>query len=260
MKERSDSQILAWLEREYAEPFAGWDFSYLNNRRNPMGSLPWDYAKIAERHLTVANSVLDIDTGGGELFSRYLTGSAFAGTAHAVEPFAPNVLVARNELEQQQVEIHDTSQNSAKFDDDSFELILSRHGGSIGPNEIRRILTSGAKLVTEQIGDQTNYELRKAFGLDQELNSSWPHNAESAARVFSDLGFEIGRLDSHSYPVRFMDVGAIVYYLKAVPWEVPGFNVLKHQEALLRLHQEVETKGYAIDATYHSYLAVLKKS
>jgi hypothetical protein len=38
-------------------------------------------------------------------------------------------------------------------------------------------------------------------------------------------------------------VGAIVYYLKAVPWLVPGFSVATHSEQLLGLQSRLETGG-----------------
>jgi hypothetical protein len=34
-------------------------------------------------------------------------------------------------------------------------------------------------------------------------------------------------------------VGAIVYYLRAVPWLVPGFSVDTHLDALLALHNRL---------------------
>ena len=41
----------------------------------------------------------------------------------------------------------------------------------------------------------------------------------------------------------FTDVGAIVYYLKAIPWEVPGFTVETHLRYLLALQQRLEADG-----------------
>ena len=38
------------------------------------------------------------------------------------------------------------------------------------------------------------------------------------------------------------DVGAIVYYLKAVPWLVPGFSVATHLEGLLALQARLEMR------------------
>ena len=259
MKDGSDREIIAWLEQEFSQPFEGWDFSYLNERQIPLGSLPWDYGAIASGYLGRATSALDIDTGGGELFSELLRLSGFTGTACAIESYAPNVLIARNKLEKHRVKIHDTSQGSHDLEDASVDMVLSRHGGSVSPEEIRRLLCSGGYLVTQQVGDQTNRELRQLFGVEQELESSWPHRASDAEKTFSDLGFDLVRLESHSYLIRFSDVGALVYYLKAVPWEVPGFSVTKHADALLGLHREVQSRGYAVDATNDSYFAVFRK-
>ncbi len=33
------------------------------------------------------------------------------------------------------------------------------------------------------------------------------------------------------------DVGAIVYYLKAVPWEIPDFSVEKYFDKLQEIHK-----------------------
>ncbi len=40
-----------------------------------------------------------------------------------------------------------------------------------------------------------------------------------------------------------LDVGAIVYYLMAVPWLVEGFSVDTHAEHLLRLQGRLESEG-----------------
>jgi len=40
----------------------------------------------------------------------------------------------------------------------------------------------------------------------------------------------------------FTDVGAIVYYLKAVPWSVPGFSVETHLKYLLKLQEQLENQ------------------
>jgi len=40
--------------------------------------------------------------------------------------------------------------------------------------------------------------------------------------------------------VTFTDVGAVVYYLRAVPWLVPGFSVETHADRLLALQDRVK--------------------
>ncbi len=224
-----------------------------------MGSLPWDYAAIATSYLSDTYSMLDIDTGGGELLSRLVEVSGYVGPGHAIEPYAPNVPVARKQLEKHSITVHDTSKSAPSLREASFDLILCRHGGSVTPEELASLLKPGGFLVTEQVGDRTNRELRDVFGVAQQLQTAWPHNLRSAEEVFLNLGLDIVQLQSHEYLVRFADVGALVYYLKAVPWEVPGFSISRHTDALLRLHEEAESRGYAIDATYHAYLAIVTK-
>jgi hypothetical protein len=41
----------------------------------------------------------------------------------------------------------------------------------------------------------------------------------------------------------FIDVGALVYYLKAAPWVVDGFSVETHSKDLLSLQQRLEKGG-----------------
>ena len=41
----------------------------------------------------------------------------------------------------------------------------------------------------------------------------------------------------------FEDVSAVVYYLKAIPWLVPGFSVTRHFEQLLALQARLEQEG-----------------
>ena len=42
---------------------------------------------------------------------------------------------------------------------------------------------------------------------------------------------------------RFRSVGALVYYLKAVPWTVEGFSVKTHLPYLLKLQARLQREG-----------------
>ena len=260
MREGTDADVIAWLEEEYAQPFSGWDFSRLKERRIPMGSVPWDYNSIVTDHLRESTCLLEIDTGGGEVFYDLLKRADFKGEAHALEAYAPNVPVARKRLDSLGVEVHDISERSAEFTDEAFDLVINRHGGSLTPEEIARLVKRGGYFVTEQIGDRGNIELRELFDSHSPEFPDWPHNAKDAERVFSELGFEITLVAEHTYPVRFVDVGALVYFLKAIPWEVPEFSVSRNKEELLRLNRESGEQGYVIEATYHAYMLAGRKT
>jgi hypothetical protein len=41
----------------------------------------------------------------------------------------------------------------------------------------------------------------------------------------------------------FFDVGAVVYFLRLVPWIVPGFSVTRYRGPLRALHDHIERHG-----------------
>lgn len=57
---------------------------------------------------------------------------------------------------------------------------------------------------------------------------------------------------------RFYDVGAIVYYLKVVPWQVPDFSLERYLDKLVEIHDTIQAHGY-IDVHYHRFLIVAQK-
>jgi hypothetical protein len=56
----------------------------------------------------------------------------------------------------------------------------------------------------------------------------------------------------------FTDVGAIVYFLKAIPWVVSGFSVETHLEYLLSLQRQLENAG-SLTFTSRFYLIEAQK-
>jgi hypothetical protein len=41
----------------------------------------------------------------------------------------------------------------------------------------------------------------------------------------------------------YRDIGAVVYFLKAVPWVIIDFEVNRYRERLYRLHQHLKAEG-----------------
>ncbi|HEY3480029.1 MAG TPA: SAM-dependent methyltransferase, partial [Streptomyces sp.] len=56
-------------------------------------------------------------------------------------------------------------------------------------------------------------------------------------------GLEVVGLQEAELRMEFLDVGAMVYFLRKVIWFVPDFTVEKYREDLLRLHEHIGREG-----------------
>ena len=241
----SDARLQQW-KRDAAAPFAGWDFSYLAGRMIE-SEPPWSYLDLAQAAVAGSQDILDVATGGGEIFSSL---APFPGRARAVEGYAPNLPVARRRLEPLGVEVFQgNTQSGMPFGDQTFDLVLSRHGG-FRAAEMHRILRPGGVFLTQQVGGDNLSDLVAAFG----ARLAYPDN--TLDRVCADLaalGCEIQRREAWRGGVTFLDVGALVYFLKAIPWVVEDFDVERSREVLELLDGQVRESG-SIQFTYSRFL------
>ena len=63
------------------------------------------------------------------------------------------------------------------------------------------------------------------------------------APLLREAGLTIADAQEWDGRLKFADVGAAGYYLKAVPWEVPGFGVKTHFERPIALQERLESEG-----------------
>jgi di/tricarboxylate transporter len=75
---------------------------------------------------------------------------------------------------------------------------------------------------------------------------------------FEAIGFKVKRAEAWKGRVVFRDVGALVYWLKAVPWAVDNFSVDSHLGYLGRLQERVDIEG-VLTFTYSRYLIFVWK-
>ena len=250
-----DDAIIRWLQQEYDAPFEGWDFAYLSGRRLKIGKEPWDYVEVVIDHLVGRDSLLDLATGGGEILSNVLSRSRFKGRVSATEGFAPNVALARKLLAPFGVEVEAVNDdNPLPFMADSFDAITNRHGGDNHPAKLARLLKAGGVYITQQIGAGTNQELEALVGCPRTVFDTSGTGTEG----FKEAGFEIVRVEQAQYKTQYIDVGALAYYLKAIPWEAVGFSVSACADALLDLHRDVESGNRTIDLSFHLNLLVAR--
>jgi len=242
----TDDDLLELWARDAAAPFEGWDFSYLRDRMVE-GAPPWDYLALARAAVERAHDVLDVATGGGEIFSSL---APFPGRATAVEGFVPNLDVARRRLEPLGVRVFQGNTRSGMpFEDASFDLVLNRHGG-FRAAEMHRILKPGGVFLTQQVGGDNLADLAAAFGAPL----AYPDNTFPKVReALGGLGFEIRLGEAWRGPVQFRDVGAVVYFLKAIPWVVQGFDVARDRRSLDALQARLQ-RGEPLEFTYTRFV------
>ena len=227
-----------WLAEEQA-PFAGWDFSYVAARvldEEP----PWNYMAMAATQMAQARSMLDMDTGGGERILALR--SHWPAKVVVTEGYPPNVALATERLAMlgvTVVEMESSTVATMPFADDEFDLVLNRHG-AFNANEVARILAPGGIFLTQQVHGLWAFDLMAHFG----ALPQWPNATyEDALARLADAGLELLQGADWRGKIVVKDVGALVYYLKAVPWLVPGFRVERDFARLLLLQEKLEQEG-----------------
>lgn len=192
--------------------------------------LPWNYEARARELLVDARSVLDIGTGGGEVFSEILQG--YEVLAVATEPWLPNVSVAAQRLQPLGAHVVHANSLALSFAHEAFDLVLDRHE-ELDPAEVARVLAPGGHLLTQQVHSDNWKELRAFFPRMAEFG---PH-FERYQDGFRAGGLVIKRAEMEETLAAFRDLGEIVYMLTALPWEVPDFDIERDIEALLALEK-----------------------
>jgi SAM-dependent methyltransferase len=221
-----------------AAHFSGWDFSYLDGRWREEAP-PWDYRQIVINHLPGIRSLLDMGTGGGE-FLAALPGRP--PDTRATEAYAPNLPLARARLEPLGVRVYEFEDDAhLPFPAATFDLIINRHE-SYSPPELARILKPGGGFITQQVGGRDNIDLNEYLeaAVDPEY-ADW--NLERAIGELTAAGFHVTTQREALTQTFFYDVGAVVYYLKVIAWQIPDFTVEKYRDRLQALHNRIEAQG-----------------
>lgn len=236
-----------------AHSFSGWDFGYVAGRMVEHAP-SWDYRQRVLTKMAGVESLLDLDTGGGEFLSSL---QPLPPHTTATEGYAPNVPVARAKLEPLGVRVVATHGNAAlPFEANEFELIINRHG-SFEAKELHRLLKPGGWFVTQQVGGQNYAGLNEALG-DTAGYTYKDWTLAAAREGLAAAGFDIVEAREEFPLVEFFDVGAMVYYLKVVAWQVRDFSVETYRARLKAIHAEIEARG-KFEVKAHRFLVAARK-
>ena len=248
------NELLESWKQEEGQPFIGWDFSYLDGRMLEERP-PWSYSLRAAELMRQSSSVVDLDTGGGERFLKLR--EYWPPKVVATEHYPPNLKLATERLSPLDATVVDvvlSDFDPMPFEDAEFDLVLNRHA-AFNPNEVARVLTIGGTFLTRQVHGLWAVDLLATF----DVKPQWPDaTPEKYLPSLKAAGLKIINHQDWSGKLTFTDVGAIVYYLKAIPWLVPGFSVESHLEYLLRLQNQLEN-GEALAFVDRKYLIEAQK-
>ena len=185
-----------------AVPVEGWDFSWFDGRATEERP-PWGYALLVGERTADSASVLDVQTGGGEVLATLARQPALLV---ATESWPPNVAVAAGRLRPlgaHLVAVADAP--TLPFADASFDLVTSRHPVVVLWDEIARVLRPGGTYLSQQIGAGSNRELTDFMMGPQPVNPNRsPERARAAATA---AGLEVVRLHDRALRGRVLRRG-----------------------------------------------------
>lgn len=251
---KTNELIKRWKAEEEIAHIHGWDFSHIEGRYMEEDDLPWDYREEILRYLKPDMRILDIDTGGGEFLLSLK--HPHAHTA-ATENYPPNVDLCREKLLPLGIDFRAADGKGVlPFDDASFNMVINRHG-DFNPSEIYRVLKPGGLFITQQVGAENDRELVELLCGQTDLPFPDQYLKITMDR-FAQTGFEI--LDGWECfrPIRFYDVGALVWFARIIQWEFPGFSVDRNFDRLLQAQKLLDESG-VIEGSIHRFLLTVRK-
>lgn len=251
---KKETLIDNWKHEEEQAHIHGWDFSHIKGRYEEETDLPWDFKAIIRSYLKKDSKLLDIDTGGGEFL---LSLEHPHENTAATEGYPPNVELCRQTLLPLGIDFKEMSDcTKMPYADETFDIIINRHG-EYCPAELWRTLKKGGLFITQQVGEDNDRELVELLlpGTPKQFTG---RNLTEQKRCTEEAGFEILQAEECFRPIKFTDIGALVWFARIIEWEFIDFSVEACMEQLLKAQEILELYG-AVEGTTHRFLIVAKK-
>lgn len=244
-----------WKKEEGLAHIHGWDFSHIHGRYTEEDDLPWDFREIIRKYRKDSMKLLDMETGGGEFLLSL--GHPKKNTA-AIEGYPPNAKLCKEVLLPLGIDFREADGGgSLPFSDECFDMVTNRHG-EYEPAELRRVLKPDGLFLTQQVGAENDSELIQLLlpHLTEAPFSRQYLNVREAELI--EHGFEVLESGEARQPIRFFDVGALVWFARIIEWEFPGFSVESSLEQLYKAQETLEKTGM-IEGSIHRFYIVARK-
>ncbi|MDT7565462.1 MAG: hypothetical protein QOG76_4086 [Pseudonocardiales bacterium] len=232
----------------------GWDFSWLAGRATEERP-SWGYQRLLGERLAGAAAAVDLQTGGGEVLAGV---PSFPPTMAATEHWPPNAARATELLHPRGVVVVATpDQATLPFADRAFDLVTSRHPTTVCWPEISRVLKPGGTYFAQHVGPASVIELSEYFLGPQPQARAERHPDDESAEAKA-AGLQVIDARMERLRMDFLDIGAVVHFLRKVIWTVPGFTVEGHRDRLRELHERIEAEGRFVAHSCRSLIEARK--
>lgn len=244
-----------WEAEEAIAHIKGWDFSHIAGRfKSEEDDMSWDYAQVIKKYLKPTDKILDMDTGGGEFLLSLQHPYELTG---ATEGYAPNVTLCRETLLPLGIDFREmTDASKMPFEDNTFDIVLNRHG-AYDPKEIHRVLKPGGLFLTQQVGEDNDRALVELLLPD--VPKKYPgHNLDTQSALFTASGFTTLEQGEAYKPIYFYDTAALVWFARIIQWEFAEFSVERCFDRLLEVEKEIRERGF-VKGNVHRFYFVMQK-
>jgi SAM-dependent methyltransferase len=232
----------------------GWDFSRVRAGRDPV---LWEYVDVVRQYLKPTDRVLDIGTGGGEIF--FSLAPYFAQGVGIDDSPAMIETARRNQstLSIDNVSLMIMNGDDLHFDAEEFDIVLVRHS-NVFVSEIVRVLRPGGYYIMQMPEQRNALNMLRAFGwTPASFGPDWWQPVAELADQFRLHDCHILAQAEYDVPYWFHDIESFMFWLMSVPWP-EDIELEKHWQNINQILETSQTER-GIETNEHRGLLIAQK-
>jgi ubiquinone/menaquinone biosynthesis C-methylase UbiE len=250
------SMTFAELEQivEAVGKLEGWDFSRVRAGQDPV---LWKYVDVVRQYLKPTDRVLDIGTGGGEIFFSL---APYFGEGVGIDQDPTMIETAQHHLSTlsiDNVSLVRMDGDDLQFNAEEFDIVLLRHL-RVYVSEIVRVLCPGGYFITQIVGQRSSLNFLDAFGwTPASFGSDWWQTVAELTDQFRLHGCHILAQAEYDVPYWFHDIESFIFWLMSVPWP-EDIELERHWQNINQILETFQTER-GIETNEHRGLLIVQK-